>query len=167
MEQNTLDLEQSIIEEKDYYEAYLGNNVEYYAVRFDKIDAGQTIVFNIYAFFFGFFWLTYKKLYIEGLIILVIITAIQYFLPENGGVDRFINILFAIGMGCFGNYLYYKKTIRVVEKTREKYKNNEQISQTDILNILHKKGKTDWIIFIIAFIALISLSILGIMLSEY
>lgn len=169
MEQQSIpDLEQSVIEEKDYYESYLGDNAEYYMKRFERIDDGATVIFNVYAFFLGFFWLSYKKMYVEALIIFLVITAIEFIIPENSGVDRIFSILCSVTMGCFANYLYYKKVIRVVEKTREKYSDNDQTSQMDVLNILYNKGKPDWIIFIAIFVVLVSLIILGIILpNEY
>ncbi len=84
----------------DEIRAFTGNNSTYYIQNFAKFTiAGTenfTMTWNWSTFCFTFFWMLYRKMYIQAAITFVI-----FWLPG-------INIILHIVAGVVGNYLYYK-----------------------------------------------------------
>lgn len=84
----------------DEIHAFAGNNSHYYVRNFAKFTVtgaeSFTLTWNWPAFFFTFFWMLYRKMYIQA-----VITFVLFCLPG-------LNLLLHIGTGAVGNYLYYK-----------------------------------------------------------
>lgn len=84
----------------DEIRAFVGTNSEYYVQNFSKFTiAGTenfTMTWNWSTCCFTFFWMLYRKMYIQAAITFVI-----FWIPG-------VNILLHIVAGVVGNYLYYK-----------------------------------------------------------
>jgi hypothetical protein len=81
------------------YEAYIGPNSYKYLYNFSKFQALResfTVTWHWPAFFFGFWWFLYRKMYFWAVISLLVT-----FLP-------FGNFIAQIGYGLSAYYLYYR-----------------------------------------------------------
>ena len=107
------------------WKIYLGEEANYYIPKWDKIQSGQIISFNIYAFIFGIFWMLYRKMYrtaliVGGFIILqlaaeeLLMTKMymteEEFKPISWISTLAINTLLAL----FSNWLFYKEAKRKI-----------------------------------------------------
>ncbi|MDD2338535.1 MAG: DUF2628 domain-containing protein [Geobacteraceae bacterium] len=109
----------------DEIRAFVGTNSEYYVQNFTKFTiAGTenfTMTWNWSTCCFTFFWMLYRKMYIQAAITFVI-----FWLPG-------INIILHIVAGCVGNYLYYKHTkdkiveIRAIQPPQNLYSILQQV----------------------------------------
>lgn len=139
------------IEERSLYSTFYGKSDGYYMKCLYKIKEGHRLVFNIYAFLFGIFWLAYRKMYTEVCITLFF-----------GGILIILFSIFAlpfiaINLGLIANYLYIKKSIRTIERVKEDYQ-----SFTDQIEILRKEGGTsiNAVIILISIFIFITISFL-------
>lgn len=84
----------------DEIRAFVGTNSQYYIQNFSKFTISGTEKFcptwNWSTCFFTFFWMLYRKMYIQA-----VITFFIFCLPG-------INIILHIVAGVVGNYLYYR-----------------------------------------------------------
>ena len=84
----------------DEIRAFVGTNAEYYVRNFAKFTVAGTenftMTWNWSTCCFTFFWMLYRKMYIQAAVTFVI-----FWLPG-------INIILHIVAGAVGNYLYYK-----------------------------------------------------------
>ena len=89
---------------------FVGKNAEYYKAKFRKFDVRGVETFaptwNWAAFFFTFWWMLYRKLYLWSFLWFVL-TFIPYF-----------GLVFWIAAGITGNYLYYRHVTSQVRKAR-------------------------------------------------
>ncbi|MDR1505294.1 MAG: DUF2628 domain-containing protein [Prevotella sp.] len=129
-----------IIDDKLYYRTFFGKDPDYYEERYEKMLAGSATVFNAYAFFLGFFWLAYRKMYVEiaALVgIMVVIECIMIFALgiDDPSIDRVTNFIWAIIIGLYANTFYFKKAERTVRQAKEMYANTG-----DQLDYVEKEG---------------------------
>jgi hypothetical protein len=84
----------------DEIRAFVGTNSQYYIQNFSKFTISGTEKFtptwNWSAFCFTFFWMLYRKMYLQA-----VVTFFIFCLPG-------INIILHIVAGVVGNYLYYR-----------------------------------------------------------
>ncbi len=166
-QQEDTSLLDDIVDDNMFYRTYFGKSSDYYAERYEKISAGETVIFNSYAFFLGFFWLAYRKMYVElvGIMLVVAImdTLLLFVLEiDNPSLDRILNIIWAGIMGSFANYFYIRKAKRVVETAKNTYTNT-----SDQLDYLEKEGGVSYIGPVIVGVFSIILIFGFIALSEY
>ncbi|HOD79703.1 MAG TPA: DUF2628 domain-containing protein [Syntrophorhabdus sp.] len=90
------------------YAAFIGKNSDKYLTKFKKFSVlgkdNFTATWHWPAFFFGPFWMFYRKLYLWAVGALVV-----EFIP-------WVNLLFWIGWGIVGYYLYYKHTKNKIQE---------------------------------------------------
>lgn len=156
-----------IIGEKLYYKTFFKKDADYYEERLEKIKAGQSVYFNPYAFFLGFLWLAYRKMYMEILVLIGAMAAIDctlYFIfsIDNPSLDRIINIIWAITIGCFANLFYMKKADRIIEKAKTTYNNT-----SDQLDYIEKAGGVSSIAPVIVIIFFIVIIFGIVIVSDY
>jgi hypothetical protein len=149
----------------DYYKAYFGDNFDYYSTLILTQKANKS--FNFYAFFFGGFWLLYRRLYyvfIALMAIMVIESLIQdwivNFFKITSGIVILINfivaIIGAIVIGKIGDYYLIKHAQRKISKITHMYENN------DIrIEKIRKSGAGNWLIFIIIFLSIIFIAFIS------
>ncbi|MDU1905739.1 MAG: DUF2628 domain-containing protein [Dysgonomonas sp.] len=140
-----------------YYEAYFGKEKEYYLNILERLRSGESLIKNWYAFFFGFAWLAYRKMYLEvfiGFIAMFLIDSVLIPLSNSeSSYNRFMNLLYALFMAFFGNKIYIWKTEKMIRKAKEKFENID-----DQLIYLEGRGGTS----VIAVIVLISIFVVAI-----
>jgi len=110
---------------------YWDRNPFYYEGQRDIISKGSLITWNWSAFFFGIFWLAYRKMYVYAGLLLVLA-----WLSPSQLLSTFITLL----LGMFGNYLYIKFTEVKVEEIRAN--NHDETSALEELKV--KGGVTYW-----------------------
>ena len=143
----------NITSDEDYIKAYINNN--YNSIKKQK--------FNIAALIFGPFYCIYRKMYLLGIILIIIESS---FLFSIGGdystlVELFINLYLAIKI----NEIYLKKVNNNIETIKS---NNPDKTSKELIEICSKKGGTIPIklFIILLFIIPMIISILTI-LFEY
>ena len=97
-----------------YIREFIDDNQDYYLPRFAKFEAtNQKVSWNWPAFLFSAMWVIYRKQYLLFIIIFMVNIPCT-FLPEPFYT---ISTLLVMGFcGVFGNYLYYRHTMRVLSK---------------------------------------------------
>ncbi|ALI99909.1 DUF2628 domain-containing protein [Rufibacter tibetensis] len=131
---------------EEYYRAYFGNDAEYYLQKLEQYREGRKITFNIAAFFFGIFWMLYRRMYKQGLIIMVALTVESYLLSlaiQQYGISesdaRMLNnistLFWSTLVGFLGNWLYLKQAQAKVEQALE-----EEDQESEIISRLTAEG---------------------------
>lgn len=118
------------------YEAYFQKNKPYYLDRLERYRNGQKYSFNPFTFLFGLFWMLYRKMYIEAVVIILVLGVESFLeeliLPEDLGreTEQLVNIISTIVLativGFIGNYLYLRKAHKVVEKAKAELAGSEE-----------------------------------------
>lgn len=87
------------VSEKDFID-FIGPNADIYLQKFRKFDISGVEQFSVTwhwpAFFFSFFWMLYRKLYLLALLVFLL-----SYIPVA-------NLILMIAYGLTGNFLYYK-----------------------------------------------------------
>ncbi len=156
-----------IVEDTMYYRTFFGREADYYGERRLRMQAGATTVFNPFAFFLGFFWMAYRKMYVELLVLAAITIAIESLLSfaleiDNSGQERALNMLWAIAIGFCANIFYFKKATRTINQAKGMY-----VNTGDQLDYVEKQGGTSVISVVIVGIVLLIIVLGSIFLEEY
>lgn len=157
-----------IVDDEIYYQNFFGEKgAGYYSKRLKRVEDGEVALFNVYAFFFSFLWMAYRKMYFEILIlslVLIFTGVIWYgiFEIDNIAFDKLTNLLWSLAIGAFSNYFYMKKARKTVEKTKETYN-----SLSDRVGYLKKVGGTSLISLFLCLFILLALSFLVLFLEDY
>lgn len=100
--------------------AFVSKNYQYYMhqwAKFENLD--RKISWNWPAFFFGWSWMMYRKMYIPALVLFIIewvvLECSRFFLVDFSltnillmGISVFVfYVIYSICTGLFGNYVYY------------------------------------------------------------
>ncbi|MBC3539280.1 DUF2628 domain-containing protein [Rufibacter sediminis] len=152
-------------EHEEYYRAYFGVDADYYLRKLEQYRAGTKITFNIGAFFFGIFWMLYRRMYKQGILVMIALTlesyllglAIEHFALSEGNAKLLNNlstVLWSTAVGFLGNWLYLRQTQAKVTQALE-----EEESESDIRHRLAVEGSITYIphIIIAALILLLML----------
>ncbi|WP_207432095.1 DUF2628 domain-containing protein [Sabulibacter ruber] len=149
---------------EDYYRAYFGSDADYYLQKLTQYEAGVKITFNLGAFFFGIFWMLYRKLYIEALVALLVISGLPFLtkalvqsqsLPTGSDIliNNIFTIVWSLLLGFGGNWLYILNAKRKVAKGLR-----QETNDTYVIAKLQRQGGITLIPHIIlAAIVLLSL----------
>ena len=116
--------------------------------------------FNFAGFFFGAFWLCYRKMYLVAFSVMITITIIDLILMYTLGVESYgaLSTFLFIGTwivvaGILGNYFYFDTAVRAIKKTKAMTTDLETAKQQ-----LAAKGSGSWAGAIVGGILLILLS---------
>ena len=129
-----------------YREKWFKNNVPTLGADRQNLNL-QSI--NLAGFFFGLFWLCYRKMYMIAFVNIVIMTIVdlilmyvfgmeQYEKYESLGHSIFIGIWIGL-IGIFGNYLYFNHSIKKIKKITATTSDLDVIQQQLVV-----KGGTSW-----------------------
>jgi hypothetical protein len=150
-------------ESLEFYEAFFQKQTQYYLNRLKRYKEGDKFTFNVFAFFFGIFWFTYRKMYIEAVLIIVFIVIEAYlenltFYDEfEGGAPPTVRIIGTIAVnfliGFVANYLYLRKAIKTVNRIGA-----HRDGETQLI-MLKRKGGVSFIILLLLMLAVLSLFI--------
>lgn len=119
--------DEDIIDESLYYRTFFGKSADYYEKIYKRLLKGESIIFNPYAFLFSIFWLAYRKMYVELIILVLGIGFLNNFVLFVLGIYTYTTTA-AFGIilvGCYGNVFYMKKAQRTVKRAKEMYLNTE------------------------------------------
>ena len=139
------------------YRAYIGPRAEHYLSTFPKFNQSgmDRFVFTWHwpAFFIGFWWLLYRKMYFWSLIAFGV-----WWLPHLALPGMFI-------WGAVGNYLYYLQVQRKISDYRKQTNEGLPISP---LNELGGVNRWVWILgLMVSFIFLAGLGLSAVMLYRF
>ncbi|MBI5603087.1 MAG: zinc-ribbon domain-containing protein [Deltaproteobacteria bacterium] len=138
------------------YRSFIGKNADRYLSKFRKFQFtgrdGFAVTWNWPAFWLGFIWMLYRKMYLWALLAFIIaLTPVGF--P-----------LIMIGWGIVGNYLYYLHARKKILA----FKYQPVGGPTSFsLNELGGVNRWVWFIGIIFFLFLLAVGVLGIMLILY
>lgn len=139
----------------DYFEIYFGKSKDYYLPKLIAFENGKKYSFNIGAFFFGIFWLLYRRLYVHSLIVFLVIfveSSIEKFLLTRLENTKHIQIsltiiwtiLLGFVLGYLGNYFYLKhskkKVENIISSTNDERKKIKK---------LKRSGSGNWILVLL------------------
>ncbi len=146
-------------EEIELYETFFQKSKPYYIDIWTKFKTENRFTFNAFAFLFGIFWLMYRKMYLEAIVVLIAIIAVGIFenliLPDDitqsteKAINFVVTIAIATVVGFLGNYLYMRKADKIVQDAKIKYPDNEEQKE-----LLTKKGGVNFL-FLAVILALI------------
>ena len=138
-----------------YLKVFFGKQTGYYWDNYVDYVNGRKFTFNIGSFFFGFFWMLYRKLYWQALGYISVLIGVDIMwnsiyssflvgIEIQKGIMIIDAFLFAFILGFIGNWLYFKSVDRrvsaILQTTAEEEKRIE---------LLTKKGGVSYIAFII------------------
>ena len=154
--------------------AYTGKKAAYFLNRFRPLASGKsTVSWNWPAFFFKFFYFFYKRMYLVGIIALMLYAmlaapSVMYAMEvikmnsmELFGVEmahnaelmrslemfiptvNILNIVYSVCCGLFANKLYMKKVFKDIRTVKEKVQGKMDVKE--YLYTLGRVGKPDWL----------------------
>ena len=142
---------ESIIEEE--FKIFIGKHADYYLYKFRNFSVrganSFAVTWNWSAFFLGFIWMLYRKMYLWALIAFFIA-----FTPVAFPLTM-------IGWGIVGNYLYY---LHARKKILEYKSRQSQISTALSLSDLGGANRWVWFVGFIFFLFLLTIGVLGFLL---
>lgn len=129
---------------RDVRERLVGTKTEYYLPKFETMEALNSFTsWNWAAFFFGNIWMVYRKMYVFGGALWLVGILLQVMGLQG------LSLVFSIGIGIVGNYLYMKDIDNRTEKAM-----NMQPEERE--RYIQKNSGTGWgaviIVYIIAFV---------------
>ncbi|MFW9331810.1 DUF2628 domain-containing protein [Paenibacillus polymyxa] len=105
---------------------------------------------NWAAFFFSYFWLLYRKMYLFGFSYLLFAYLIDFFLPES-----YINLMIGIVLGFTGNYIYLK----FIEK-KIQHISSIELDESARVSLLLKRGRTNlWVPILVAVLVIVQITV--------
>lgn len=152
--------EQSVPNER-YLQAYFDRQSNYYIDKYREYTSGDKYSFNVAAFFFGFMWFFYRKLWIEGLLIILfvfgsgLIEGVVYDLFKISQNTQNIifyvsSLVFGLLWGFLGNYLYMRKADKAINNVLVATDDEEQR-----MHLLSRKGGISLIPIILVLLLII------------
>ena len=121
---NNQTIQNNIINDDELIDAYIGPNAT-------KLKNGT---FSANTFFFGIFYILYRKMWIMGILLFVVNQIVEFCLPSFSFVISLtLNIIISIEF----KKIYLKHVIDEVNKIKQE---NPNISQDQLLQICKKKG---------------------------
>lgn len=110
-------------------------------------DNGNSVHgFNFAGFFFGAFWLCYRKMYVLAFSVMITITIIDLILMYTLGMESYgaLSTFLFIGTwivisGILGNYFYFSTAVNAIKKTTDKTTDLDKARQQ-----LTEKGGGSW-----------------------
>ena len=124
---------------REVRERLIGSKTEYYLPRFEKMETLNSITdWNWAAFFFGFWWMLYRKMYVFGAVALVV-TELLSMLTIPG-----LGLLVSLAVGVVGNFLYMKDINNRTDKAMDMQPEEREV-------FIQKNSGTGWTGVVIAF----------------
>lgn len=98
-------------------ETFVGDNYYYYKTKWEHKNPNRAFTsWNWAAFFFPFYWMVFRKMYLYAFLFLIVSIV--------GGIIPFSGIVFHCLLSSYANYLYFKRSNAVVQ-TASQYSNDE------------------------------------------
>lgn len=133
---------------REVRERLIGSKTEYYLPRFEKMETLNSITdWNWAAFFFGFWWMLYRKMYVFGAVALVV-TELLSMLTIPG-----LGLLVSLAVGVVGNFLYMKDINNRTDKAMDMQPEEREL-------YIQKNSGTGWTGVVVAFVVFLILGML-------
>jgi hypothetical protein len=150
----TAPLSDSVDEEE--FKTYIGKDADWYLKKFRSFGLGGedrfAVTWNWSAFWFGFIWMLYRKMYLWALIAFFLV-----FTP-------IAHLLIMIGWGISGNYWYYRQARKKIFE----YKSRQAIAPGSLsLKEVGGVNRWVWVVGFIFFLFMMVVMILGFLLVLY
>ena len=133
---------------REVRERLIGSKTEYYLPRFEKMETLNSITdWNWAAFFFGFWWMLYRKMYVFGAVALVV-TELLSMLTIPG-----LGLLVSLAVGVVGNFLYMKDINNRTDKAMDLQPEEREL-------YIQKNSGTGWTGVVVAFVGFLVLGMI-------
>jgi hypothetical protein len=127
----------SLDDQEEYYRAYFGTDADYYLNKLAQHRAGNKITFNIGAFFFGVFWMLFRKMYLLALALILALLlqsvlleqTIHYYNISDGNavlLNNIATIVWGVLTGFLGNWFYLKQAQTKVQRVLQETDNEQE-----------------------------------------
>ena len=152
---NTADLSSEPLDE-EVLRLYIGKNADRYLKKFRAFQTGKegsfVVTWNWPAFWLGFIWMLYRKMYLWALIAFILV------------LTPIAHPLTMIGWGICGNFLYYRQARRKILE----YKSRQALAP-GALSLKELGGVNRWVWFvgIVLILFMIAVMIFGFLLVLY
>jgi hypothetical protein len=142
------------MERIELFKAYFTQESKYYADKLERIEQGKKTTFNFWAGFLGLIWFFYRKMYVQGFIILlstlflafiigIIIAILNPYDISNVLYNQIIMwILSFVTLGFIGNRLYINKSRKIISEFILKYDHDLEKIKSSMADELRLKGGT-------------------------
>ena len=133
---------------REVRERLIGSKTEYYLPRFEKMETLNSFTdWNWAAFFFGFWWMLYRKMYVFGAVALVV-TELLSMLTIPG-----LGLLVSLAVGVVGNFLYMKDINNRTDKAMDLQPEEREV-------FIQKNSGTGWTGVVVAFVVFLVLGMI-------
>ena len=133
---------------REVRERLIGSKTEYYLPRFEKMETLNSITdWNWAAFFFGFWWMLYRKMYVFGAVALAV-TELLSLLTIPG-----LGLLVSLAVGVVGNFLYMKDINNRTDKAMDLQPEEREL-------YIQKNSGTGWTGVVVAFVVFLVLGMI-------
>jgi len=144
---------------ESHWRAFFGKQAGYYMTQLIRWHQGQLPQFSIAAFFAGFFWMGYRKMYlmivatiivllIEGTIETALLSWFEVSQNTYRGMDLLMTFVFGLAFGTFANRVYLWDARRQI---REELAKGPFHIEELILARIAKRGGTSWMFLLVIF----------------
>ncbi|HMK64428.1 MAG TPA: DUF2628 domain-containing protein [Thermodesulfobacteriota bacterium] len=141
--------------DEDAFKAYIGKDADFYLKKFRSFRGREdsfAVTWNWPAFWLGFIWMLYRKMYLWALIAFLLV-----FTPMA-------HLLVMIGWGVCGNYLYYRQARKKILE----YKSRQALSPGSLsLKELGGVNRWVWVVGIVFFLFMMAIMVFGFLLVLY
>ena len=133
---------------REVRERLIGSKTEYYLPRFEKMETLNSFTdWNWAAFFFGFWWMLYRKMYVFGAVALAV-TELLSLLTIPG-----LGLLVSLAVGVVGNFLYMKDINNRTDKAMDLQPEEREL-------YIQKNSGTGWTGVVVAFVVFLVLGMI-------
>jgi Tfp pilus assembly major pilin PilA len=114
----------------DEFRSFIGKNAGYYITKFKKFESDRSdkiqVTWNWPAFFFGFWWFIYRRLYLSALFVFAInlmpfCTRLIFDISTSNILGIVFGLLLMIIWGASANYIYYKRAKKKIAEIENLY----------------------------------------------
>lgn len=124
---------------RDELAIFIGNNSNFYINHLNKYnDKHKFLSWNWPCFFFGYYWLLYRKLYVPGAALIILTLVSSAIFPK--GIHLFLLLLIRITFALYANFIYLNNCERKIKNFKMNVINIQNLSNTQYINKLRKKG---------------------------
>ncbi len=136
------------VDAREVRERLIGTKTEYYLPRFEKMELLNSFTsWNWPAFFFSYWWMLYRKMYVFGAVTLVVVELLSMLTIPGLG------LLVSLAVGVLGNYLYMKDVNNRTDKAMDMQPEEREV-------YIQKNSGTGWTGVVVAFVVFLVLGML-------
>lgn len=108
------------ITKNEVYRIYVKSNYEWYEKAFTKFDSDRKFhySFSFAAFFFGHFWFFYRKMYVEGFILIAVQIIAGILIEYTYDSSRGVGAGFQLVVATWAKFLYWEAVNRKIVRAR-------------------------------------------------